>query len=129
MSTVFNAHTPIGPYNEAVESGGTIYIGGQIGINWDTKQMVAGGIGPETHKTMQNIAEVVEASGGTMGDIVKTTCFLADIADYSVFNAAYSEHFPDGNYPARETVGGVQMVKGARVEVSAIARRPGVERQ
>ena len=84
--------------------------------------MVAGGIEAETERALKNLEAVLDAAGCSMADVVKTTCFLADIADFATFNAIYARFFPDPP-PARSTFQVAALPKGARVEVEAVAVR------
>jgi 2-iminobutanoate/2-iminopropanoate deaminase len=84
---------------------------------------VEGGVGPETQRALRNIGAVLDAAGLGFADVVKTTCFLADIADFAAFNEAYAPFFPDPP-PARSTVGVGALPRGARVEVEVVAKRP-----
>ncbi|HVF33930.1 MAG TPA: Rid family hydrolase, partial [Candidatus Saccharimonadia bacterium] len=85
-----------------------------------TGKLVAGGIEPETRRTMQNIKEALEAHGHSLVDVVKCTAMLADIAEWPKFNAVYRTYF-DGRYPARSALGASGLALGARVEVECIA--------
>ncbi len=81
------APAAIGPYSQAVEVGGTLYLAGQIGLDPATGQLVTGGIEPETKRVMANLSAVLDAAGYTFGDVVQTQVYLADLAEYDAFNA------------------------------------------
>jgi 2-iminobutanoate/2-iminopropanoate deaminase len=108
------------PLSEAARAGGTLYLSGMLGILPGTSQLVAGGIEAEARQTMTNIQAVLAAQGHQLGDVVKCTVMLADMADWSTFNAVY-ESFFDGRYPARSAFGTTGLALGARVEVECVA--------
>jgi 2-iminobutanoate/2-iminopropanoate deaminase len=117
-----NAPAPIGPYNQAVKSGTLIYTSGQIPIDPQTGNLVSGGIREQTIQTLENLKAVIEAAGSTLGKVLKTTVFLADMADFPEMNALYAEYFGEDNAPARSTIQVAALPKGALVEIEAIAR-------
>lgn len=117
-----NAPTPIGPYNQAVKSGHLIYTSGQIPIDPATGIFVEGGIREQTIQVLENLKAVIEAAGGTLDDTIKTTVFLADMADFSVMNTVYAEYFGEANAPARSTVQVAGLPKGALVEIELVAK-------
>jgi reactive intermediate/imine deaminase len=110
------------PLSEAVRVGRTLYLSGQIGIVPGTVKLAAGGIEGETRQTMENIRRVLEAHGYSMRDVVKCTVMLADIAEWSAFNAVYRTFF-EPPYPARSALGTSGLALEARVEVECIAAR------
>ncbi len=116
-----NAPAAIGPYSQAIEAGNTLYASGQIAIDPTSGNLVEGGIEAQTRQVMKNVRAIVEAAGYTMNNVVKTTCLLADIADFATFNAIYAESFTDGQAPARSTFAAKALPKGALVEVEVIA--------
>jgi 2-iminobutanoate/2-iminopropanoate deaminase len=118
-----NAPAPIGPYNQAVKSGTLIYTSGQIPIDPQTGNLVSGGIREQTIQTLENLKAVIEAAGSTLGKVLKTTVFLADMADFPEMNALYAEYFGEDNAPTRSTIQVAALPKGALVEIEAIARR------
>jgi 2-iminobutanoate/2-iminopropanoate deaminase len=118
-----NAPAPIGPYNQAVKSGTLIYTSGQIPIDPQTGDLVSGGIREQTIQTLENLKAVIEAAGSTLGKVLKTTVFLADMADFPEMNALYAEYFGEDNAPARSTIQVAALPKEALVEIEAIARR------
>ncbi|MDO8431998.1 MAG: RidA family protein [Candidatus Binatus sp.] len=117
-----SAPAAIGPYSQAIEIHGTVYCSGQIGLDPETGALVSGGIEIETRRVLQNLGAVLEAAGLDFSDVVKTTIFLADLADFETVNRIYGEHF-DPPYPARSTVQVARLPRNARVEIDAIALR------
>ena len=108
------------PFSEAVRVGNTIYLSGQIGIAPGTMNLVPGGIQAEARQTMENIRTTLTEHGQTMGDVVKCTVMLADMADWPAFNSIYQTFFTSP-YPARSALGANGLALGARVEVECIA--------
>ena len=108
------------PFSEVVRAGDTLYLSGQVGVAPGTMELVPGGIGPETRRTMDNIALTLEEHGAAMADLVKCTAMLADISEWSSFNEIYATYF-DGRFPARSAMGVNGLALGARVEVECIA--------
>jgi 2-iminobutanoate/2-iminopropanoate deaminase len=117
------APAAIGPYSQGIAVDGFVFCSGQIGLDPATGELVSGGVEPEADRALRNLAAVLDAGGASMADVVKTTVFLADIADFPVVNAVYARHMPDPP-PARSTFAVGALPKGARVEIEAIARRP-----
>ena len=117
-----NAPTPIGPYNQAVKSGHLLYTSGQIPIDPATGTLVEGGIREQTIQVLENLKCVVEAAGSTLDDAIKTTVFLANMADFPVVNTIYAEYFGEVNAPARSTVQVAALPKGALVEIELVAK-------
>jgi len=117
-----NAPEPIGSYNQAVKSGHLLYTSGQIPINPTTGEMVSGGIREQTIQVLKNLKAVLEASGCTLDDTIKTTVFLADMAGFPELNTIYAEYFGEDNAPARSTVQVAALPKGALVEIEAVAK-------
>jgi reactive intermediate/imine deaminase len=97
-----------------------LYLTGQIGVDPVTSKLVAGGIAPEAHQTMQNNKDLLVEHGHSMRDLVKCTVMLADIKEWPAFNTVYREFF-DGRYPARSAFAGSGLALGARVEVDCMA--------
>ena len=108
------------PFSEAVAYGGVLYLSGDIGAGTDGK-LVAGGIGPESRQTMENIKATLGRHGLGMGDIIKCTVFLADIAEWPTFNKIYAGYFDKGRYPARSALAASGLALGARVELECMA--------
>jgi 2-iminobutanoate/2-iminopropanoate deaminase len=115
------AAKPIGPYSPAVKAGGFLFTSGQIAIDPATGDSIKGDIEKEAVQVMENLKSLVESAGVSMGDVVKTTCYLADIKKVPVFNEVYKKYFPQDNYPARSTIQAGALPAGFSVEVDAIA--------
>lgn len=115
-----NAPSPIGPYSQAVQAGNMLFISGQIAIDPITQQLIEGGIEDETKRVMLNIEALLEASGFTFADIVKTSIFLSDMKHFVLVNGIYGSYF-QSDFPARETVAVLGLPKNVNVEISAIA--------
>jgi 2-iminobutanoate/2-iminopropanoate deaminase len=116
------APSAVGPYSQAIATDDLVFCSGQVGIDPSTGELVDGGLEAQTERTLKNLEAVLDAAGCSMADVVKTTCFLADIADFATFNGIYARHFPDPP-PARSTFQVAALPKGARVEVEAVAVR------
>jgi len=117
------APSAIGPYSQGIATGGLVFCSGQIGLDPATGSLVEGGVEAQAERALRNIAAVLDAAGCSFGDVVKTTLFLADIADFATVNAVYGRFMPDPP-PARSTFAVGALPKGALVEVEAIAVRP-----
>ena len=116
-----NAPAPIGPYNQAVLKGNTLYTSGQIAINPATGELVTDNIEVETEQVMQNMKAVLEAAGMTFENVVKTTIFIMDMNDFGKINTVYGSYFNETTAPARETVQVACLPKNVNVEISMIA--------
>ena len=114
-----NAPEAIGPYSQAQKVGSFVFTSGQIPIDPATGNIDATDISSQTEQVCKNLSAVLEASGASLESVVKTTCFLSDMADFSAFNAVYSKYFP--SCPARSCVAVKALPKGSLVEVEAIA--------
>ena len=114
-----NAPDAIGPYSQAVRTNGLVFTSGQIPINPETSTVEAEGITAQTEQVCKNLKAVLEASGSDLSRVVKTTCFLADMADFAAFNEVYATYFI--SKPARSCVAVKTLPKGVLVEVEAIA--------
>ncbi len=114
-----NAPSAIGPYSQAVKANGVVYTSGQIAIVPATGNIEATDIQGQTEQVMKNLQEVLNASGTDFSKVVKTTCFLADIADFAKFNEIYGKYITEK--PARSCVAVKDLPKGALVEVEVIA--------
>ncbi len=113
------APAAVGPYSQAMVTGGMVYTSGQIALDPATGALVGTDVTAQTHQIMRNLAAVLAAAGTGLDRVVKTTCFLTDIADFAAFNAVYAEYFP--NKPARSCVGVKELPKGAICEVECVA--------
>jgi 2-iminobutanoate/2-iminopropanoate deaminase len=116
-----NSPAPIGPYNQAVLKGNTLYTSGQIAINPATGELVTATIEAETEQVMQNIKAVLEAAGMTFENVVKTTIFIMDMNDFGKINTVYGSYFNEKTAPARETVQVACLPKNLNLEISMIA--------
>ncbi|MCU0339528.1 MAG: RidA family protein [Spirosomaceae bacterium] len=116
------APVPIAPYSQAVEANGMIFVAGQVGLDPKTRQLVAGGFEAEATQVMENIKAILTAANLSMSDIVNTTIYLKDIANFGKINDIYGKYFT-GNYPARTTVGVANLPASASVEIAVIAVR------
>jgi 2-iminobutanoate/2-iminopropanoate deaminase len=115
------APAPIGPYNQAILKGNTLYASGQIAINPKTEALVLDTIEAETEQVMQNMKAVLEAAGMTFENIVKTTIFIMNMNDFGKINTIYGSYFDEKTAPARETVQVACLPKNVNVEISMIA--------
>ncbi len=115
------APTPIGPYNQAVLSGNTLYTSGQIAINPKTGQLSYSSISEETKLVMENLKEVLAAAEMTFENVIKTSIFISDMNNFGEINSVYGEYFNEESAPARETVEVANLPKFVNVEISAIA--------
>ena len=113
------APAAVGPYSQAVKVGNTLYCSGQIGLDPVTGQMKGSDVRTQAEQVMANIAAVLAAADASFEDVVKTTCFLADINDFATFNEIYAKYFT--GKPARSCVAAAALPKGALVEVEVIA--------
>lgn len=116
----------IGPYSQAIRSGGLLFLSGQIALDPASGQLVGGGdVGKETEQVMANAAAVLAAGGASFGDVLKATIFLVDMADFAVVNEVYGRAFEGVSPPARSTVAVAALPRGARVEIELLARVSG----
>lgn len=118
---VFTNKAPgaIGPYSQAVKSGGLLFTSGQIAINPETGRVEASDIAGQTEQVMKNLGELLKAGGASFESAIKTTCFLADMNDFSAFNEIYGKYFT--SKPARSCVAVKELPKGVLCEVEVIA--------
>lgn len=114
------APAPIGPYSQAVLSGNTLYVSGQIALNPVDGQLITINIIRETNQVMENIGAILKEAGFDFSDILKTTIFLKDLQNFQTVNEVYGNYFKD-NFPARETVEVSKLPKDVNVEISVIA--------
>lgn len=112
----------IGPYSQAIINDGFIFISGQIYLTPDGT-LVEGTIEEQAHQVMKNLKAVIEAAGASFADVVKTTMYITDIADFGKINEVYKSYMTQP-YPARETVGVNQLPMGVKIEISMVAIKP-----
>ncbi|MDO4210507.1 MAG: RidA family protein [Bacteroidales bacterium] len=117
-----NAPAAIGPYSQAVEANGIVFVSGQLPINPATGEFAEGGIKELTAQSLTNIKNILAEAGLTMDNVVKTCVFLADIADFAEMNEVYAQFF-QAPYPGRSAMAVKTLPKGARVEIECIAVR------
>ncbi len=115
-----DAPQPIGPYSQGVVSGGLLFCSGQIALDPLTNEVLDGDVGAQTERVIQNLLAVLREAKMGPENVVKTTVFLADMADFASMNAVYARHFGK-QPPARSTVQAAGLPKGVRVEIDAIA--------
>ena len=115
-----NAPGAIGPYSQAVKTNGMVFCSGQIPIDIATGEFVSDDVAEQTEQVLKNLSAVLEAAGTSLNNVVKTTVFLMDMADFSVMNEVYAKYFSE-NKPARATVQAAGLPRGARVEIDCIA--------
>ena len=114
------APAAIGPYSQAIRAGGFVFVSGQIPIDPQTGEFVAGGIAEQTARVLKNLTAVLEAAGSSLEQVVKTTVFLADMKEFSSMNEVYKDFFPSLQ-PARSTVAAAGLPRDARVEIEVVA--------
>ena len=121
MKTVETKNAPeaIGPYSQAKITGGLVFASGQIPVNPASGSIEADDVAGQTEQVCKNVAALLEAAGSSIDKVVKTVCFLADIADFAAFNAVYEKYFT--SRPARSCVAVKDIPKGALVEIECIA--------
>jgi 2-iminobutanoate/2-iminopropanoate deaminase len=122
IETVATSGAPraIGPYSQALRAGGFLFTAGQVGFDPATGELVDGGIAEQTRQVLQNIRAILEAGNSNLAQVVKTTVFLVDMADFAAMNEVYAEVFGT-HRPARSTVAVAALPRGARVEIEAVA--------
>ena len=121
---IFTEKAPraIGPYSQAIEANGMLFISGQVPIDPATGKIVEGGIREQTSQVMQNIGAILEAAGYNFGDVIKSTCLLSDMDHFASMNEVYAIYYPE-NSPARAAYGVVRLPLGALVEIETIAAK------
>ena len=108
------------PYSQGVVHGDLVFVSGQLGIDPESGDMVEGGIGAQTERTMQNVSAVLEAAGSSLANVLQVSIFLVDLGDFAAMNEVYAKHVgPD--FPARATVQIGALPSGARVEIAVVA--------
>jgi 2-iminobutanoate/2-iminopropanoate deaminase len=110
----------IGPYSQAIKANGLVFLSGQIPLDPKTQQLVEGDIARQTERVLENLKGIVEAAGSSLSRTVKTTVYLADLADFAAMNEVYARYFPE-RPPARSTVQVARLPRDARVEIDLIA--------
>ncbi len=118
-----SAPRAIGPYSQAILANGFVFCSGQIALNPATGELIEGDIAAQTEQAIKNLRAVLEAAGSSLAHVVKTTVFLHSMADFAAMNAVYGQFFSE-NPPARSTVGNLELPRGARFEIEAIALLP-----
>ena len=116
------APNALGPYSQAIVTDDFLFCSGQGPIDPETNAQVEGDVAAQTERTLRNLGAVLEAAGLDYSDVVKTTCFLADMDDFKAFNEVYGRFFPEP-YPARTTIQATRLPLDFAVEIEAIARR------
>ncbi|MEE4284919.1 MAG: RidA family protein [Mariniphaga sp.] len=112
----------VGPYSQAVETNGTLYVAGQVPLNPETMKVVDGGIQEQTLRVMKNIGAILEAAGYNFSNVVKCTCLLSDINNFKAMNEVYGQFFPE-NPPARAAFAVKDLPLGVLIEIEAIAAK------
>ncbi len=115
------APAAIGPYSQAISAGSFIFTSGQIALDPQTGAMVEGGVKEQADRVCKNLSAVLESAGSSLDKVIKTTCFLSDMADFAEFNEVYAQYFI--NKPARSCVAAKALPKGALVEIEVIAEK------
>jgi|TARA_A200000159_G_scaffold43423_1_gene39778 2-iminobutanoate/2-iminopropanoate deaminase len=119
--TTLNAPSPIGPYNQAVKAGNTLYISGQIPLIPSTMELLSGSIKEEAQLVMEHLQSILDAAGMTFKHVVKSTIYLDDMNNFGEVNQLYGTYFDNDTAPARETVAVKTLPKSVRIEISMIA--------
>ncbi|NOZ47690.1 MAG: RidA family protein [Chlorobi bacterium] len=115
-----NAPKAIGPYSQAVEANGTLYISGQVPVNPETGKVVEGEIQEQTEQVMKNIGAILNEAGYSFSDVVKSTCLLSDMNNFAAMNEVYGKYYSE-NQPARAAFGVVKLPLGVLIEIECIA--------
>jgi 2-iminobutanoate/2-iminopropanoate deaminase len=123
-TVIFTEKAPkaIGPYSQAIEINGMLFVSGQIPIDPATSKIVEGGIKEQTEQVMKNISAILAEAGYTFADVVKSTCLLSDMDNFAAMNEVYGKYYPE-NPPARAAYAVVKLPLGALVEIETIAGR------
>jgi 2-iminobutanoate/2-iminopropanoate deaminase len=116
------APAAIGPYSQAVEAGGVLFVSGQIPLNPHTMKIVEGGIAEQTEQVLNNIGAILKEAGYTYADVVKSTCLLSDMANFKAMNEVYSRFYLE-NAPARAAYAVKELPMGVLVEIETIAAK------
>jgi len=118
--STLKAPAAIGPYSQAVEANGILYISGQIPLIPETGKLADGGITEQTNQIFKNIEAILNEAGYSFGDIIKSTCLLSDMTNFKAMNEVYSLYFPE-NKPARAAFAVKELPMGALIEIETIA--------
>ncbi|WP_417887487.1 RidA family protein [Zunongwangia sp.] len=116
-----NAPAPIGPYNQAIQTGNMLFISGQIALNVETGELNNKDLDTETHQVMQNLEAILKEASCNWEDVIKTSIFISDMNNFAKINDIYGTYFNTDTAPARETVEVANLPKFVNVEISAIA--------
>ena len=116
-----NAPAPIGPYNQAIKAGNTLYISGQIPLIPSTMELLKGTIQEETELVMESLKSILKEAGMSFENVVKTTIFIDNMNNFQHVNEVYGKYFKDESAPARETVAVKTLPKSVRIEISMVA--------
>ena len=119
--TTADAPEAIGPYSQATAAGGFLFTAGQVALDPATKQVVEGDVSAQTEQVMKNLTAVLVNAGCSWAEVVKTTIFLVDMADFAKVNEVYARHI-GGSRPARSTVAVSSLPRGVRVEIECVAK-------
>ena len=114
------APKPIGPYSQAIKIGNFLFISGQIPVDPESRKLVEGDIGAQTHQVLKNIKAIVEAAGGTLNNVIKVTVYLDDMDDFAEMNEVYSQYFSESK-PTRAAIEVSRLPKNVKIEIEAIA--------
>lgn len=114
------APAAIGPYNQAIKAGNTLYVSGQIPLIPETMELINSGVADETHQVLKNVQAILTHAGYTLNDVVKASIFISNMDDFATINEVYAQYFTE-NQPARETVAVKTLPKNVNVEISVIA--------
>ncbi|NGM65931.1 RidA family protein [Sphingobacterium sp. SGR-19] len=115
-----NAPAAIGPYNQAIRAGNTLYVSGQIPLIPESMELITSGVADETHQVLKNVRAILTHAGYTLNDVVKASIFIANMDDFATINEVYAQYFTESQ-PARETVAVKTLPKNVNVEISVIA--------
>jgi 2-iminobutanoate/2-iminopropanoate deaminase len=115
-----SAPKALGPYSQGIRAGQFVFVSGQVPIDPATGELISGSIGDQTRRALQNIGEILNAAGSSFQQVVRTTVYLADLADFPAMNETYATYFT-APQPARSTIQAAKLPKGARIEIDAIA--------
>lgn len=118
-----NAPAPLGPYNQAILAGNTLYISGQVAIDPSSNNLITENITAETTQVLDNLSAILKAATYTLKDVVKVSIFIANMDDFNQINTVYATYFDGDNAPARECVAVKTLPKNVNIEISAIAVR------